>query len=110
MEKSSVSETTLTPSAPGVTTNTHLDSAYNFIQNTNTASLEPGDVDIRAVRRKVDFRLIPIMFLVYGMQFLDKVNINVRLISLRCGLPLVESMCIVRRCHGIQPRLAPEGK
>ncbi|PVH89934.1 MFS general substrate transporter [Cadophora sp. DSE1049] len=63
-------------SMSSVTTTTHLDNAYNFIQNTNAASLEPGDVDIRAIRRKVDFHLIPIMLLVYAMQFLDKVNIN----------------------------------
>lgn len=75
-EKTPVSEATLPSPTTSVEINTHLDKAYNYIQN--TASLNTGDVDIRAVRRRVDFRLIPIMLLVYAMQVLDKVNINVR--------------------------------
>ncbi|KAH6723929.1 putative MFS transporter [Leptodontidium sp. MPI-SDFR-AT-0119] len=73
-EKTPVSEATLPSPTTSVEINTHLDKAYNYIQN--TASLNTGDVDIRAVRRRVDFRLIPIMLLVYAMQVLDKVNIN----------------------------------
>ncbi|KAH7342983.1 putative MFS transporter [Rhexocercosporidium sp. MPI-PUGE-AT-0058] len=73
-EKSPISEAALPASTPSVKITTHLDKAYNYIQN--TASLDIGDVDIRAVRRKVDFRLIPVMLMVYTMQVLDKVNVN----------------------------------
>lgn len=78
-EKAPLPEVAPPLSTLSVETINHLDKAYNYIQNTNTASLDTGNVDIKAIRRKVDFHLIPIMLLVYSMQVLDKVNINVRL-------------------------------
>lgn len=35
------------------------------------------DVDISALRRKIDYRIIPFMFCCYVLQFLDKVMLNV---------------------------------
>jgi len=35
-------------------------------------------VDMRALRRKIDLHIVPLMFLCYTMQFLDKVILNVR--------------------------------
>jgi len=66
------------PSASSIDSTSDLDKAYNFIQNVVTVgNLDTDSVDIKAIRRRVDFRLIPIMLLCYVMQTLDKVNINV---------------------------------
>ena len=80
-EKPPLTEETASPiSPPRGETTAHLDKAYDFIQN--QSSVDTGDVDIKAVRRKVDFRLIPIMLVLYAMQFLDKINLNVCLAQL----------------------------
>lgn len=42
---------------------------------------EIGNVDLKALRRKIDRRLMPYMFCCYVLQFLDKVMLNV---SARC--------------------------
>lgn len=66
------------PSTSSTESISDLDKAYNFIQNVNNAGdIDTDSVDIKAIRRRVDFRLIPIMLLCYIMQTLDKVNINV---------------------------------
>jgi hypothetical protein len=54
-----------------------FDNAFNYIQSINTADLDTESVDFKELRRKVDYRIMPVMFLCYTMQFLDKVNINV---------------------------------
>ncbi len=51
-----------------------LDAAFNFINGHHDAS---DSVDIAAVRRKIDWHIVPLMFLCYTMQFLDKVILNV---------------------------------
>lgn len=38
---------------------------------------EIGNVDLKALRRKIDRRLMPYMFCCYVLQFLDKVMLNV---------------------------------
>ena len=48
--------------------------------NANSAT-----INLQASRRKIDWQIVPIMFLCYTMQFLDKVNINVR-IHCQCQL------------------------
>lgn len=42
-------------------------------------------VDLRALRRKIDLRLMPYMFCCYILQFLDKVMLNV--CSILCFRP-----------------------
>jgi hypothetical protein len=37
-----------------------------------------GSVNLTALRRKIDIRIVPLMFCCYTMQFLDKVILNVR--------------------------------
>lgn len=32
--------------------------------------------DVRRIRRKVDWRIVPIMFLCYTVQFIDKISLN----------------------------------
>lgn len=51
-----------------------LDQAYIYLAQQNH-DLET--VNLAALRRKVDWRIVPIMFACYTMQFIDKVMINV---------------------------------
>ena len=44
--------------------------------STTVAEIEPVASD-KALIRKIDWRIVPIMFLVYFLQFLDKVTLNV---------------------------------
>jgi len=52
-----------------------LDKAYIYLTHQNHGGDET--VDITALRRKIDWRIVPIMFACYTMQFVDKVNVNV---------------------------------
>ncbi|KAL8946603.1 MAG: hypothetical protein Q9222_007023 [Ikaeria aurantiellina] len=52
-----------------------LDQAYFYVQEGNNA-VEATPNELRALRRKVDFRIVPIMFCCYTMQFIDKVLLN----------------------------------
>ena len=52
-----------------------LDEAYTFLaDHTNTT----GDVNLARLRRKIDWRIVPLLFLVYLLNLLDKVSLNVR--------------------------------
>jgi hypothetical protein len=54
------------------------DTSVKYAQNkTSVNNANPTRVDLQALRRKIDWRIVPIMFLCYTVQFLDKVNINV---------------------------------
>ncbi|KAG0645306.1 Thiamine pathway transporter THI73 [Hyphodiscus hymeniophilus] len=53
--------------------NGDLDEAYLFLTSHN---VDDDSVDLKALRRKIDWRIVPIMFLCYTMQFVDKVMIN----------------------------------
>jgi hypothetical protein len=51
-----------------------LDAAYLYLaQHPN----EETAVDLKALRRKIDWWIVPIAFACYTMQFIDKVMINV---------------------------------
>lgn len=51
------------------------DAAWNFLDGHHDAV--PGEtVDIAKLRRRIDFRIVPLMFLCYTLQFLDKVILN----------------------------------
>ncbi|WEW55538.1 hypothetical protein PRK78_000969 [Emydomyces testavorans] len=54
----------------------NLDEAYFFLEKVNNIR-EDEALDLKSIRRKVDWRIVPIMFLCYTMQFLDKVSLNV---------------------------------
>jgi hypothetical protein len=45
---------------------------------------EIRDVDEKALLRRIDWRIVPIMFFCYIMQFVDKVLVNVRWFALTC--------------------------
>lgn len=58
------------------------DDALAFIQQQralhgNLQSSDEDEIDEKKLMRKVDWRIVPIMFACYTMQFVDKVNINV---------------------------------
>lgn len=54
-----------------------LDRVHQFILNSSAFDHEASPIDLRAVRQKIDWRIVPIMFLCYTMQFIDKVLLNV---------------------------------
>lgn len=57
--------------------NSGVDKAWEFLNdNRDTGAAEA--IDINVLRRKIDWRIVPLMFLCYTMQFLDKVILNVR--------------------------------
>jgi len=58
---------------------TAVDSAWKFLDSHRDSH---DLVDIAALRRKIDWHVVPLMFLCYTMQFLDKVIINVGSLSL----------------------------
>ena len=52
-----------------------LDKAYWFVQEHDAAQWSA--LDLKALRRKIDWRIVPLMFCCYTMQFIDKVLLNV---------------------------------
>ena len=57
---------------------TNVDAAWKFIDaNRGIDGVDATDVELRRLRRKIDWHIVPIMFCCYTMQFLDKVILNV---------------------------------
>lgn len=56
-----------------------LDQAFWYVQESSIRNdVYPASAsDLRALRRKVDWHIVPIMFCCYTMQFIDKVLLNV---------------------------------
>lgn len=46
-----------------------LDEAFLFLAEHNDGD---SNINLKALRRKIDWRIIPLMFLCYVMQFVDK--------------------------------------
>ena len=55
-----------------------VDQAYWFIEKTKDATEESLRVDLLKVRRRVDWRILPVMLLCYTAVFIDKTILNVR--------------------------------
>jgi predicted MFS family arabinose efflux permease len=54
-----------------------VDEAWEFLNNNrDAAEADTSGIDMLALRRKVDLRIVPLLFLCYTMQFLDKVILN----------------------------------
>lgn len=69
-----------TSSEPSRIQRNHLrdpDQAYQFLAKLGATDGAESQINLKALRRKIDFRIIPIMFLCYTMQFIDKVALNV---------------------------------
>jgi hypothetical protein len=54
-----------------------MDSALAYIQNAGSNGDEATGASDKSLLRKIDWRIVPIMFACYTMQFVDKVLINV---------------------------------
>lgn len=78
-------------SSPGV------DQAWEFLNHHRDAATEYAPVDIAALRRRIDYRVVPLMFCCYTMQFLDKVILNVRTLWIDCWAPQRGSLS--RSCY-----------
>jgi hypothetical protein len=53
-----------------------VDKPYIYLARQNQSHV--GDsVDLKALRRRIDWRIVPIIATCYGLQFLDKIIINV---------------------------------
>lgn len=93
--------------------NADLDEAYWYVQRSNQQVGEgvgEGDAgEMRALRRKIDWWIVPIMFCCYTMQFIDKVSLNVsNLCIARCCQIRLLSTHIVCGCDGAQQRIEAE--
>lgn len=53
---------------------THLDDSYETYKNGRDIQADPAE--IKRVLRKIDVRVIPILFFTYMLQYLDKNSIN----------------------------------
>jgi hypothetical protein len=54
------------------------DEALRYLDKHNGISTAEVDaVDLKALRTKIDWHIVPLMFLCYFLQFIDKVIINV---------------------------------
>ena len=53
------------------------DQAFNFLSNTKQNDQVVADVDLKRLRRRIDWHLMPLFFLCYAVSFLDKVILNV---------------------------------
>ena len=70
-----------TSAGPHLSDTTYANDSKHLRPPTTTALHENDDVrsrDIPALRHKVDRHIVPIMFLCYLMNFIDKVALNVR--------------------------------
>ena len=56
-----------------------VDSAWRFLNDHRETGDDVSSVDLNALRRRIDWRIVPLMFSCYTMQFLDKVILNVSL-------------------------------
>lgn len=59
-----------------------MDRAYDFLAKGGADfNEEQGrNIDLKRLRRKVDWRIVPLMFACYTLQFLDRVALNVRVL------------------------------
>lgn len=53
-----------------------VDRAFVYLAGQDQSHLD-HNVDLKGLRRKIDWRILPVMSACYGLQFLDKVLINV---------------------------------
>lgn len=53
---------------------THLDDNYELYKNAK--GIEADEAEVKRVLRKIDMRIIPILFVTYMLQYLDKNSIN----------------------------------
>jgi hypothetical protein len=59
---------------PSSASSTHLDDNYELYKNAK--GIEADEAEVKRVLRKIDYRIIPILFVTYMLQYLDKNSIN----------------------------------
>lgn len=59
-----------------------LDRAYWYMQQSDVANQANSSRALEALRRRVDWWIVPICFACYTMQFIDKALLNVRALLL----------------------------
>merc|ERR1712000_145584 len=62
------------PSETAATADKYVDGAWQFLDQHRDA--EGAGIDLKALRRKIDWHVVPLMFCCYTMQFIDKVILN----------------------------------
>ena len=80
-EKQPVEGSVRTQDSPvglGEQTLKHPDQAYQYLERVGAGHDGSAAAGLAALRRKVDWNIVPIMFCCYTMQFIDKVLLNVR--------------------------------
>jgi hypothetical protein len=55
----------------------NVDAAWTFLNANQNTTADTATIDLSALRRKIDWQVVPLMFCCYTMQFLDKVILNV---------------------------------
>ena len=67
-----------------------LDQAFWYVQDSSVGNdVYPTSAsDLKALRRRIDWHIVPIMFCCYTMQFIDKVLLNVCRSVLCCAVSL----------------------
>ena len=60
-----------------LSTSKDTDQAYEFLTKVHVSVESANDVNPDALRHKIDWHIVPVMFCCYTMQFLDKVSLNV---------------------------------
>lgn len=54
-----------------------FDRAHQYILNSIDGAETDISVDLKALRRRIDWKIVPLMFCCYTIQFIDKVLLNV---------------------------------
>jgi len=54
------------------------DKAYDFLSSIKQSAQAADEIDLKRLRRRIDWHIMPCFFLCYTMSFLDKVILNVR--------------------------------
>ena len=83
------------------------DTAWKYLEIHDTVVHEDPR-HLKVLRRRIDWRVLPLAFLCYTMQFLDKVLINVSCCLSESNSVLTE--CVVRCGHGLTQRLGAQGQ
>ena len=76
-----VADTGTEPTRPDINqTARDLDQAFWYVQKSSVGNdtYPTSGTDLKALRHKIDWHIVPIMFCCYTMQFIDKVLLNVR--------------------------------
>ena len=66
-----------TLSASPTSNSGEVDGAWKFLDAHRDVNIGNEPIDILAIRRKIDYRVVPLGFLLYMMQFADKLVVNV---------------------------------